>query len=89
MVGWNPLIFAPTEIEYERLLCDLMVEYHAYDEALDYVRRTWLNDYKEKFIAVWTNKVLHFGNITTNRYSLFFNKLKNYYYGIFYCNFFN
>ena len=89
MVGWNLLVFASTEIEYERLLCDLMVKYHAYEEALDYVRKTWLNDYKEKFITAWTNKVLHFGNVTINRYSLFFSKLKNYCYGIFYCNFFN
>lgn len=70
MLRWNLLVFASTEIEYEHLLCDLMVEYHGYEDAIDYVRKTWLNDYKEKFIVAWTNKVLHFGNITTNMYSL-------------------
>ena len=56
--------------EYERQLYDLAIECHAYEDTLDYVRKVWSNDYKEKFIAVWTNKVIHFGNVTTNRYSL-------------------
>ncbi|XP_052171683.1 PKS-NRPS hybrid synthetase cheA-like [Diospyros lotus] len=78
MLQWNLLVFASTEIEYQSLLSDLMVEYHAYEGALDYVRNTWLNDYKEKFIAAWTNKVLHFGNVTTNRAESAYVKLKRY-----------
>ncbi|XP_052175667.1 protein FAR1-RELATED SEQUENCE 5-like [Diospyros lotus] len=78
MLQWNLLVFASTEIEYQSLLSDLMVEYHAYEGALDYVRNTWLNDYKEKFIAAWTNKVLHFGNVTTNRAESAHAKLKRY-----------
>ncbi|XP_052172209.1 protein FAR1-RELATED SEQUENCE 5-like [Diospyros lotus] len=78
MLQWNLLVFASTEIEYQSLLCDLMVEYHAYEEALDYVRKIWLNDYKEKFIATWTNKVLYFGNVTTNRAESAHAKLKRY-----------
>ena len=44
MLGWNFLIFALTEIEYEHQLYDLTIEYHAYEDALDYVRKAWLND---------------------------------------------
>lgn len=51
MLSWNLVVFASTEDEYERRLYKLTLEYHAYEGALNYVRKTWLNDYKEKFIA--------------------------------------
>ena len=51
MLGWNLLVFASTEIEYDRRFYDLTIEYQAYEDALDYVKNEWLNDYKEKFIA--------------------------------------
>ncbi|XP_074297803.1 uncharacterized protein LOC141628579 [Silene latifolia] len=31
-----------------------------------YFKETWINQYKETFVSAWTNKVLHFGNVTTN-----------------------
>ena len=63
-------MFFSTENEYERRLYELTVECHVYDNALDYLRKAWLNNYKEKFVAAWTNKIMHFGNVTTNRYYL-------------------
>ena len=36
----------------------------------DYVNDTWIIPHKEKFITAWTNKVMHLGNTTTNRYRL-------------------
>ncbi|XP_052209388.1 PKS-NRPS hybrid synthetase cheA-like [Diospyros lotus] len=76
MLSWNLIVFASTENEYERRIHDLIVEYYAYKDVLDYVRNTWLNDYKEKFVATWTNKIMHFGNVTTNRVESAHAKLK-------------
>ncbi|XP_052193761.1 uncharacterized protein LOC127802110 [Diospyros lotus] len=76
ILGWQLVMFASTENEYERRLHDLTVEYHINDNALDYVRNAWLNNYKEKFVAAWTNKIMHFGNVTTNRAESAHAKLK-------------
>ncbi|XP_052208410.1 protein FAR-RED IMPAIRED RESPONSE 1-like [Diospyros lotus] len=76
ILDWQLVMFASTENEYERRLHDLTVEYHIYDNALDYVRNAWLNNYKEKFVAAWTNKIMHFGNVTTNRAESAHAKLK-------------
>ena len=35
--------------------------------VVDYVHRTWLNPYKEKFVYAWTKKNLNFGAETINR----------------------
>ena len=35
---------------------------------VDYVNETWIIPHKEKFVTTWTNKVMHLGNTTTNRY---------------------
>ena len=36
--------------------------------VVDYMKQTWLIPHKERFVVVWTNKVMHLGNTTTNRY---------------------
>ncbi|KAI8559908.1 hypothetical protein RHMOL_Rhmol04G0212500 [Rhododendron molle] len=35
--------------------------------SLDYVEKNWLIPYKERFVGVWTDKVMHFGDLTSNR----------------------
>ncbi|XP_058189377.1 PKS-NRPS hybrid synthetase cheA-like [Rhododendron vialii] len=39
--------------------------------SLEYVEKNWLVPYKERFVGVWTDKVMHFGNLTSNRTTLF------------------
>ncbi|KAH1257319.1 hypothetical protein GmHk_03G007319 [Glycine max] len=34
---------------------------------VDYMCQTWVIPHKEKFVKVWTNKVMHLGNTTTNK----------------------
>ena len=38
-----------------------------YNELIKYIEDTWWNSCKKKFLAAWTNRVIHFGNVTTNR----------------------
>jgi len=33
----------------------------------EYVISTWLNPHKEKFVKVWTDKVMHLGNTKSNK----------------------
>ncbi|KAH1194226.1 hypothetical protein GmHk_19G055071 [Glycine max] len=37
---------------------------------VDYVKDTWIIPHKEKFVTAWTNKVMHLGNTTTNKYEI-------------------
>ena len=42
-------------------------EFNRYQKAIQYVRGSWLDPYKDRFVAAWTARFMHFGNITTNR----------------------
>lgn len=35
----------------------------------EYVKNTWLNPHKEKFVTAWVDRLMHMGNTTTNRYA--------------------
>ncbi|KAL7251152.1 hypothetical protein ACSBR1_013060 [Camellia fascicularis] len=65
--SWNLLVFSSSEDEYHEHLSTLHKEFSAYPEALDYVTQIWLKQYKEKFVASWTNSCMHYRNATTNR----------------------
>jgi len=39
---------------------------------VDYVCQTWVIPHKERIVKAWTNKVMHLGNTTTNRYEYCF-----------------
>lgn len=65
---WRKIVYCSEEKEYEELL--QVFEQACVDNIIffDYVRDTWLNPHKERFVEAWTNRVLHLGNTTTNRY---------------------
>ncbi|XP_074300785.1 uncharacterized protein LOC141632105 [Silene latifolia] len=47
---------------------ELMYTTYSYIPGLrKYCKETWIDKYKERFVSAWTNNVLHFGNVTTNR----------------------
>ena len=68
MSAWSVLVFSSNEDEYERNLRSLTTDYYTYPGAVKYVTESWLTPYKERFVAAWTYKVMHLGNVTTNRY---------------------
>ena len=63
----NVLVFSATEQKYIQHLNIFQSDYTRYPKALVYVKQTWLDKYKEKFITAWTDFIMHFGNMTTNR----------------------
>lgn len=44
----------------------------------NYLNQTWLDKYKEMFVSLWTNKVLHLGNHMNNRVESQLARFKNY-----------
>ncbi|CAL2256988.1 unnamed protein product [Prunus armeniaca] len=63
------LVLAKTELDYERNLLEMDRIFEGkYSKALDYMKVNWLKEYKDRFVAVWTDTCMHFGNTTSNRY---------------------
>ena len=67
MIEWNMLVHSNTEDEYNDRLYNLETTSSSYPDILDYVKSTWLNPYKDRFVEAWTNNYMHFGNTTSNR----------------------
>ncbi|CAA0831094.1 Unknown protein, partial [Striga hermonthica] len=63
---WKKVVEANTWQKYKDAVEDMIVTYAKFPHVLDYVDKTWLA-HKEKFVKVWTDTVLHFGNTTTCR----------------------
>ena len=70
IMSWNMLVSSSTEEEFGEQLCKLNQEFSTYPSALNYVKGTWLDAYNERFVSVWTDKCIHFGNTTSNMYCL-------------------
>ncbi|XXG68779.1 hypothetical protein AAC387_Pa06g1787 [Persea americana] len=73
---WNMLVVSPTESDYTQMLSALERNYAGYPHVVDYVKTSWLNKHKEQFVAAWTDRHIHFGNVTTNRAESAHAKLK-------------
>lgn len=67
ITAWGQLMFSSSEHEYSQNLESLEIDYKDHSRVLKYVRDTWLTPHKERFVAAWTDKIMHFGNLTTNR----------------------
>nr|XP_011463603.1 PREDICTED: protein FAR1-RELATED SEQUENCE 2-like [Fragaria vesca subsp. vesca] len=76
ITDWNSLVDSLTEDDYLRNLAALEVKYFAYAKEMNYLKTTWLNKYKELFVAAWTSKYMHLGARTSNRVESAHAKLK-------------
>ncbi|KAL7236169.1 hypothetical protein ACSBR1_019437 [Camellia fascicularis] len=77
ITSWNMLLMSSSEEVYMKRLALLQNEFDFYAEAFQYVT-SWLDAYKERFVAAWTNTYMHLGNLTTNRVGSSHAKLKRY-----------
>ncbi|KAH1189799.1 putative protein FAR1-RELATED SEQUENCE 10 [Glycine max] len=68
MDNWGTLVDCPSEYEFHESHQKFQVACLPWPMFVDYVNDTWIIPHKEKFITAWTNKVMHLGNTTTNRY---------------------
>ncbi|XP_058216766.1 uncharacterized protein LOC131327637 [Rhododendron vialii] len=74
---WGLVVLSASVAKYEKHLCVLKRDFEMVPAALEYVEKNWLVPYKERFVRAWTNKVMHFGNLTSNRAKSSHLKLKN------------
>ena len=68
MDSWCTLVDCLSEQQFVEHLQKFRVACYPWPMFVDYVCETWIVSHKEKFIMAWTNKVMHQGNTTTNRY---------------------
>lgn len=68
---WNQLVCSKNSSIYNENLALLHEKYGKYDSLLKYVHETWLDPYKDRFVQLWTDENMHFGNYTSNRYTNF------------------
>jgi hypothetical protein len=65
---WQNIVFSQDEVEYQQRLNEFEQACAGSSKFLDYVNDTWLNPHRQRFVEAWTNRVMHLGNTTTNRY---------------------
>ncbi|CAI9275438.1 unnamed protein product [Lactuca saligna] len=73
---WKKLVESPTLNEYMQNYADLQTLLFEYADVLDYLYTVWLGKYAERFVSLWTDKHVNFGNSTTNRVESLHAKLK-------------
>ncbi|XP_068466719.1 uncharacterized protein [Phaseolus vulgaris] len=67
MESWGAIVDCENVESYEHRVEALNVVCSPWPIFTEYVISTWLNPHKEKFVKAWTDKVMHLGNMTSNR----------------------
>ncbi|XP_062012413.1 uncharacterized protein LOC133728965 [Rosa rugosa] len=74
--AWNTVVGSTTESEYWANLLEFESKFSTYPNELRYLKRTWLDNYKERFVVAWTDTCMHIGTTTSNRVESAHAKLK-------------
>ena len=72
MEAWGSFVDCPCESSFDEYLKKFEMACSPWPMFVDYVCQTWVIPHKEKIVKAWTNKVMHLGNTTTNRYEYCF-----------------
>ena len=72
MEAWGSLVDCPNESSFDEYLKNFEMTCSPWPMFVDYVCQTRVISHKEKLVKAWTNKVMHLGNTTTNRYQYCF-----------------
>ncbi|KAH9753465.1 protein FAR1-RELATED SEQUENCE [Citrus sinensis] len=78
IMSWNLLVLSSNEIEFIDHFKTMQRDFASFPAVMEYVTNAWLNNYKERFVSAWTDKIMHFGNLTTNRVESSHSRLKKY-----------
>ena len=70
MDAWGTFLDCPLEQQFDEWLKKFEMVCSPWPMFVDYVKDTWIIPHKEKFVTARTNKVMHLGNTTTNRYEI-------------------
>ncbi|KAL5127599.1 hypothetical protein HKD37_14G039990 [Glycine soja] len=77
MDAWESLVNCCFEHQFDDCLKKFEITCSSWSMFVDYVNKTWIITHREKFVKVWTNKVMHLGNTTTNRVDEFIEAMNN------------
>ncbi|GAU51038.1 hypothetical protein TSUD_411730 [Trifolium subterraneum] len=75
---WESIVQSSSEESYTSAVAEFRKVFEKYPNFLDYVETTVLDPVKENFVSLWTNRVMHIGNTTTNRVESQHGVLKQY-----------
>jgi alpha-glucosidase len=75
--AWENIVDSTSEEEYNSSVNTFKERYGHWPEFIEYGESTILGPVKEKFVRVWTDRVMHLGNTTTNRAESAHARLKN------------
>ena len=67
LTNWNIVVGSTSESEYLVNLNQFDSKFSKYLDELRYVKSSWLDNYKERFVAAWADTCMHFGTTTSNR----------------------
>lgn len=67
IMGWNVLLFSAIKEEYFQNLASLNHKFSTYLDVLEYIRSNWLDVYRDRFVAAWTDRWMYFKTTTMNR----------------------
>ncbi|KAL4558334.1 hypothetical protein LXL04_036532 [Taraxacum kok-saghyz] len=73
---WKKLVESPTEDAYMENYENLRELLFNHADVFDYLYSVWLGNYAERFVSLWTDRHVNFGNSTTNRVESQHAKLK-------------
>ena len=65
--SWSKVCSAQSSESFDNHVRVLKDKFCSYNQVINYVETTWLRDWKDYFVADWTNKILHFGSLTSSR----------------------
>ena len=64
---WQKVTSSKTEAEYRVTWNSFRVKFELEDGLVQYIWRQWLFGKREQFVRCYTDRYLHFGNVTTSR----------------------
>ena len=68
MDAWDSVKDCPSQSKYEGCVKMFEIVCSPWEYFVEYVKNTQLIPHKECFVKSWTNKVMHLGKPTSNRY---------------------
>ena len=68
---WDQIVHADTEELYEQAVAEMAEAWRKHPGCMAYLRRQWLDLYRDRFVQAWTKNILTYGTNTTNRLFLF------------------
>jgi hypothetical protein len=64
---WKFVLESPTEEDYNKRVSYFKLFCKEFKPFFEYCMKIWLIPHKKSFVDAWVDKVIHLGNITTNK----------------------